>query len=302
VSETHDAADTHDETLLPDRRTPDARRPDEPGRRRAYEHVIVPFDGSPDAQRAAMAGSDVASLMGAELVMATIGAEGRRVDDARKNRAVHLSDERATVWVEPGHSSVVALQTMVHYRPHTIVCMYTHARTGVLHAVYGSLADQLLQELDAPLLLIGPRCRDPKVATTRHLVVCVDHTDASATAVDLAASWAGAVPDAASVNTTTPAAPNATVVYAYERDEIVADVDELIAPLAAMCPIVEKVAIARRSYLDGVLDIVRHSSSAIVVTAWSPSAGFGRMRHDPFLSELSLKSPVPILVQRPRVD
>jgi hypothetical protein len=118
--------------------------------------------------------------------------------------------------------------------------------------------------------------------------VCVDRSAASATAVALAAAWG----EASSLN--------ATVVYGYDRDELVASVDELIVPLVAACPIVEKAAVPRASYLDGVLDIVRNSTSSIVVTAWSPSSGFGPHRHDPFLSQLSLHSPVPILVQRPK--
>ncbi len=256
----------------------------------AYDYVIVPFDGTPEAQRAAFAGSEAAGVMAAELVVATIGEGAGRVDDVLKRRAVSLSDERATMWVEPGHSSVRALETMLHYRPRSLICMYTHARTGLLHAVYGSLADQLLHELDAPLLLLGPQCRDPQVGRVRHLVVCVDHTEASATAVDLAAGWAEAT------------GANATVVYRYGRDEIVANVDELILPLVASCPIVEKLAIAEDAYLDGVLGIVQGSSTAMVATAWSPTAGFGHQRHDPFLSQLSLRSPVPILVRHPPRD
>ena len=48
--------------------------------------------------------------------------------------------------------------------------------------------------------------------------------------------------------------------------------------------------------------VFQGSSTAMVATAWSPTAGFGHQRHDPFLSQLSLRSPVPILVRHPPRD
>jgi len=253
---------------------------------RPFEHVIVPFDNSADAQRAAVVGSDLADLLHTDLVLATMGDSSLQPGSRTKRRAQSLSDDAATIWVEPGRSVVAALSTMTRYRPQSLICLATHARTGVLRAVYGNLAEQLLRDLEVPVLLLGPRCREPKVAAIGHIVVCVDHSPASVTAVSLAASWAR------------HQAVNATIAYAQARDEIAADINELILPLEQRCAIVKKVSFPRDAYLDGVLDIVTHSTSSLIVVAAHMTSGLGRLHHDRLVTELSLRSPVPVLVRR----
>ena len=49
------------------------------------------------------------------------------------------------------------MATVVRYRPNSLVCMYTNARTGVRRAVYGSLAERLLRRTDAPSCCSGRR-------------------------------------------------------------------------------------------------------------------------------------------------
>ena len=252
-----------------------------------YDHVIVPFDASDEAQHAVLVGSGLAHVMGAELVLATVDELARsRERVVAKARAESLSDDAATMWLEPGRSAAAGLATMVSYRPNALVCMATHARTGVLRLVYGSLGEQLLRTIDAPVLLLGPNCRDTDVAKLHHLVVGLDRSDESDTAVALATRWARLL------------TAGTTVVYGREEDEIVIDIDRRIPDLVASSRALDKVAVPARELAARLLDIVRHAGGSVIVTTATRQTGLDRARQEAFIAKLCHDSPVPVLVQR----
>lgn len=253
-----------------------------------YEHIIVPFDGTKAANRAVLLAADVSTLADAHLVVATSSAARRRSSIRTvKDRAISFSDDRVTVWLEPAPSLRAAFETMVAYRPQSLICMYTHARTGLLRSVYGNLAQTLLRVVDAPLLLIGPAWTESSVAHLNHLIVCVDGSPASEAAISLAADWADMLP------------LDVTVLHVRTSDDVgPVDLDRLAAPLESRCEIVDKVVVNNADVVEGVLDVVRHSIEPFVVMATHARTGVDRLRHGSIVAELSAKCPVPILVQR----
>jgi nucleotide-binding universal stress UspA family protein len=253
-----------------------------------YEHIIVPFDGTKAANRAVLLGAEISTMADADLVVATSSGSGRRSSVRKaKDRAVSFSDDRVTVWLEPARSLRAAFETMVAYRPNSLICMYTHARTGVLRTVYGNLAQTLLRVVDAPLLLIGPEWAESSVSNLNHLIVCVDGSAASEAAISLAGDWADMTP------------LGVTVLHVRtSADEGEVDLDRLAAPLESRCEIVDKLVVDNADVVDGVLDVVRHSIEPIVVMATHARTGVDRLRHGSIVAELSTKCPVPILVQR----
>lgn len=253
-----------------------------------YQHVIVPFDGTDRAQRATNVGAELAHMMGADLVVMTAHDAGdgeslRKV----KDRAKAMSHAAATIWIEPQANEAKAVATMLSYRPHSLICMSTTARTGVLRAAYGSMAERLLHSIDAPLLLIGPRWAGASVTDLRHLVVCVDGSPTSEAAIPLAGAWADAMP------------LNVTMLHVRTGDaEPAVDLDRLAFPLEQRCEIVDKVVVDNPDVVKGILEVVDHSTSPFVVMATHARTGRDRIISGSVMASLIAKCEVPVLVQR----
>jgi MinD-like ATPase involved in chromosome partitioning or flagellar assembly len=253
-----------------------------------YEHIIVPFDGTSAAQGASMVGVDLARRMEAELVVMTAsGMDGAASVRQLKARSMAMSDASVTIWQEPEVNEVKAISSMVGFRPNSLICMSTSARTGVRRAAYGSLAERLLRELDVPLVLVGPRWAGGSVADLSHLVICVDATPRADAAVALAATWAGALP--------------LTATLVHVRTDIDAprvDLDRLAEPLEPWCPLIEKLTVQNSDVVEGILEVVKDSISPLVVMAASVRGGLDRMVHGSVMASLIGKCEVPVLVRR----
>ena len=253
-----------------------------------YEHIIVPFDGTDHAQRTALLAADVATTMGAKLVLATASdLSNDKLTQALKARAMHDSDDTVTVWLEPAHSQAQAIATMAAYRPNSLVCMYTHARAGLLRTVYGSLAEKVLRSVDAPVLLTGPRWHGSSVVNLKHLILCTDGSPTAEAAVPLVAEWASVLP------------LNITLVHVQsEPDEDPVDLDPIVASLEGRCEIIDEITVQDRDIVQGILGVLQHSINPFVVMATHARTGLERLVFGSIVAEVTARSPVPVLVQR----
>jgi len=253
-----------------------------------YEHIIVPFDGTERAQHSAVVGRELATLFDTKLVLATAGEEPKSgaLKDA-KARAMGSSDERVTVWLEPGSNETNAMVTMAEFRPDSLFCMYTNARTGLLRMVYGSLADRLLRKTDTPVLLLGPQAGKATVAHLRRLVVAVDDGPSSLAAVALACAWADALP------------LQAVIVHVNRGDSpATIDLNRLAYPLESRCEFVDKVIVDNPKVVAGLLEVVSDGYDSVVVMATQGRVGLRRVLAGSVMAEMSQRSPVPVLAKR----
>lgn len=256
-----------------------------------YEHIIVPFDGTEAAKRAALAGADLSKLLDCELLVVT----GAQVENPEhliqlKEQAMAMSDEDVNVWVEAHTSPANAVTTVVEHRPNSLICMSSHARGGVVRAVYGSLAEKLLRTVDVPVLLLGPQWAGGGFIDLRQLIVCVDGSANSEAAIPLAASWGEALNLSATVlhvRTDTP-----------DRREAPEDLEGFAGPLRDSCPMVEAITVENGSVVDGILDVTSHAMQSVIVMATHGRHGIDRFRHGSVTADLSRRSSVPVLVQR----
>ena len=69
------------------------------------------------------------------------------------------------------------------------VCMATHARTSLGQMVWGSVAEDIVRELEIPAVLVGPACA-PTVHLDGPLLVCIDGSVESNAIVPIAREWA----------------------------------------------------------------------------------------------------------------
>jgi nucleotide-binding universal stress UspA family protein len=135
-------------------------------------HVMVPLDGSDLAEAILPTVERLAVALGARVSLETVGAEATAANipprflDARKNYALRLQDYLARKADLMGASGVEARSALVSaHSPaealldweagHAVdlVAMTTHGHGGLARAAFGSVADRMIREGSAPVLV-----------------------------------------------------------------------------------------------------------------------------------------------------
>lgn len=152
--------------------------------------VVVPLDGSEFAERAVGPARALAARADAGLVLAS-GVLGGPVDPE-----AYLVDTVARLAVVGAQTVVISdrgvvggIERLVADAPDPVVCMSTHGRSGVGHALLGSVAEDVIGRVRAPLLLVGPAA-DPELSTRFDTaLVCTDGSDTARAIVTPVADW-----------------------------------------------------------------------------------------------------------------
>jgi nucleotide-binding universal stress UspA family protein len=137
--------------------------------------IIVPLDGSTFAERALVPAQSLARQSGAELVlvMSRLGGETEPERYLESTAvAAGLDSARSVVFTDRLAASAIPL--LADTEPDALVCMTTHGRSGAGHALFGSIAEAVVRELDVPLVLVGPSVRGVGTARFEELIVCLD--------------------------------------------------------------------------------------------------------------------------------
>jgi len=143
-----------------------------------YETILVPVDGSAGAEAAAAHAVDLATIHGAtvhalyvvDVRMSPISAD---MDHDEVVALVDESGERPTAAVidraeRAGVPSVEAIRLGIPHRVIEayaedegvdLVVMGTHGRTGIEHALVGSVTERVVRTLDVPVLTVHPGSR-----------------------------------------------------------------------------------------------------------------------------------------------
>ena len=207
---------------------------------------------------------------------------------ALKERAQQMSYERVDVWIEPNNRPVDAIVTTVKFRPRAMICMSTHARQGVRRAVYGSIAESIIARVDVPVVLLGPHFPGGDGTHIRQLVVCVDDSATSQSALPLAALWAQhlQIP--------------CTLLHLHHRGEKhrrrSVDIDSMRVLLERSSPHVEIIEDTSRDPVGAVLHQCTPSSRAMAVMATHDDLGRGSAGIN--VMKMVENAKVPVLVER----
>jgi nucleotide-binding universal stress UspA family protein len=160
-----------------------------------YHRIVVPLDGSELAERAVKPAAELAERFGSTITLVTVvenDAESLDVKEHLRDTAARLGREPGDIRVEVGDDPGREILRVIHERPDTLVCMGSRGRSGLGEAVLGSVAKHIMQGTDAPLVLVGPRCREAPLSFAR-LMACVDGSSVSEEILPLAASWASSL-------------------------------------------------------------------------------------------------------------
>jgi nucleotide-binding universal stress UspA family protein len=158
-------------------------------------HVIVPLDDS-DLSRAALPhGAAVARRQGARLVLYSRAKEGYEHDAREKDLAgiaADLDGVDVDVRIGAAPSAAAGIEEVARGLDGSLVCMTSHGRGGLGTAMLGSVAEETLRRLAAPVLLVGPGCEPDRSPVEGEVVACVDGSELSETILGPAAGWAEA--------------------------------------------------------------------------------------------------------------
>ncbi|MCU0270969.1 MAG: universal stress protein [Acidimicrobiales bacterium] len=255
-----------------------------------YDYVIVPFDGSPEARRAAAVGASLSDLLGAHLtvVVGTHSPEGHGLEDL-KAKAMSMSEEVMDVWVESASNPLRALENVVAHRPNALLCLASAARGGLSRLTAGSLAEQLVQHVDAPMLVLGPHCEFADPADMRELLVCLDGNPDVESVVPFAVDWAAQLGTPMTL-VHVEAGAGDTGVEARER------LERLAAWATTRGATVEVRVLHGDDPGERIVDTLRRRAGTLPVLAAHGRKGLARLRFGSVTADVVRGSPVPVLV------
>ncbi len=144
-----------------------------------YRKILVPVDGSGWAQRAIPHAIDIARSNGSELILLhvfrppaieyadqlALAHQDEQIDEMRAQMKQYLTglanelrDEALPVSVQmlegPGVASLIC--DYIKSQEIDLVVMSTHGRTGLAKLLLGSIANEIMNSTDVPVLLVRP--------------------------------------------------------------------------------------------------------------------------------------------------
>jgi nucleotide-binding universal stress UspA family protein len=254
--------------------------------------VLVPLDGTAAATRAVPVATVLAGRFDADMVLVAAEVPGE------VTRTDWLDDALANARADGARAEVVwstsvpeAVRTVADESDDPIVCMATHARARIGHALFGSVAEDVVRTIGIPAVLVGPRC--PEVWRAEGpLIVCLDGSVASETIIPVAHVWAVALGARVilvhvfhPLDVESATKPEAVVGPAAER--LAADVDVEMRVLRGQIP------------ADTIVGLVDEFAPSLVAFATHGRTGLARVALGSVATDVVRRSACPALVVRP---
>ena len=153
---------------------------------------VVPLDGSDFAEHAVGVATGMARACGGEIELLTTPWYARVEEPTAylEKVAAGITDVTVRTTLNTDHAPVDAIKMAAAAESGRVVCMTTHGRGRFRWALLGSVAEQVVREVDGPILLVGRHCAPTWPTGSRRLVVAVDGTDAEPPVLADALEWA----------------------------------------------------------------------------------------------------------------
>lgn len=139
-----------------------------------FRTIVVPLDYGDEAEAAVPHGATLARQAGAQLQLMMVRPS--YVDAVTiRDRLEEIADRQGidAALVVAGPDDVAATLADVAAKPHTLLCLRTHARRPMAEMVMGSVSEQVVRTCGRPVLMIGPHC-DPPPERFASMVVGLD--------------------------------------------------------------------------------------------------------------------------------
>lgn len=159
-----------------------------------FAEVVVPLDGSLEAERALATALELVRRTGVPLRLISRVLDGEA--EARSGYLAGLADRHAAVTdveTEIVRRDAIPDAILEAVGPGTLVCMSSHGRSGLSRAVMGSVAEALLRSMAQPALVVGPQVAERAATLDGRIVACIDGSEASLRTLGPARRWSAAL-------------------------------------------------------------------------------------------------------------
>lgn len=259
--------------------------------------IVVPLDGSAEAERALDAARWLADGFGAGMLLFTAGFA---LDTGEEEQYLHHlvgthALPRAAVEVAVGRSAGPAIARAVRGADDGLLCMATHGRTGLRAMVLGSVADEAVRELNDPAVLVGPSYESGP--QERELLVCWDGSDVSALIAPDAARWARDVDLSLRVVAVRTRSQEAVLVDA--AGEPLEAATGLLAALAESGKPVEVEELVDHDPATAIARLAATRRVALVALCTRGRGGLASSSFGRVAANVVSRSPCPVMIRRP---
>jgi nucleotide-binding universal stress UspA family protein len=253
-----------------------------------YRAVLVPLDGSDEAERALGPAAWLADRFGADLHLIAAGIH-RAERFWYENYLDGIADRhpRATPHLGNQVAVVPAIRELAGQLDPCLVCASTHGRSRSA-AVLGSTFTALALAGRQPLVAIGPAAVPHLGPDPRRIVACIDGTPPSEQVIPAAAAWARAL--GCSLSLLTVVAPGDAVSVLYVQRLAL---HPALNDLAVDAVVLHSSAPAHRVLVD---HLGQRPASVVAVTTHART-GVARALVGSEAARITHESPVPVLVQ-----
>ena len=133
------------------------------------KEILVPVDGSPSSEQAALVALELARALRANLMFTNIVDQGASFTPDERHRSQRLignalveywagkaraHDVHAVATVATGPNTAKAICQVAEYEAIDLIVMGTHGREGLARAVWGSIAEQVARETPVPVMFV----------------------------------------------------------------------------------------------------------------------------------------------------
>jgi nucleotide-binding universal stress UspA family protein len=155
-----------------------------------FSHIVVPLDGSPEANVAVAHAMLLARLCDARVTLLRVVSNGQDVPEAQA-LLEGIARESATpnvtmdVAVREGDAAIGILDE-VQQGGADLVVMRTHGRSGLSRMVLGSVAETIVKHSPTPVLLLAPHGDSDRPVSIASILVALDGSPGSTLALGAA--------------------------------------------------------------------------------------------------------------------
>jgi nucleotide-binding universal stress UspA family protein len=267
---------------------------------RMVSTLLVPLDGSSVAEAALEPAVRLAHVFGAELLLfsSTLGESVEPIQAYLTGVADHLDLPRGVttataevIWPAP------AIVDAVEGRPDTVLVMATHGRGGFGRLALGSVADEVVGDVSAPVVLVGAEAKLTDF-DGRRMVLAWEGIDIQPDLLATATAWAQALD--LEVTVLHVRRPNVDDYGASPFPEWQAARHQVIDQLTAVGVRAGALIIDGLDVADEIVEYARTTPTALIAMGCRRHAHQRQGPLDNVVLKTVRHAPCPILVQSPR--
>jgi nucleotide-binding universal stress UspA family protein len=258
--------------------------------------VIVPLDGSEQAERALGPAVQLADRMEASLLLMSASPDPHAVKEVEEyldDRVCRLEREARPMLVLDRAAPAAIL--VAANEPGALVCMTTHGRGGVLRAALGSVAEAVVRGAAGPVVLVGPHCRpDWELPDVPELIAGFDSSECARAGVRAAGDLALALGGRVRVLEVAPR-PDLVGKSYFTLDDI-DGLDEAVGELRATGVHADYEIIEGIDEADSLLDAAVRSGASLVSLGTHGRQGIARIVLGSVTTRIVHSASVPVMV------